>query len=196
MTIAVKTDARHDFRYARHQCLIYEGAPSHYLGDVAQTIVDKLRANHRCLYLNSPAMVAGMRSRLVAIGLEMPKFLERGDLILSSNQSHLVNGKFDVDEMITLLAEAVQKALADGYTGLWATGDMTWEFGSEKNLEKLREYERRLEQLMKETPALSGICQYHRDTLPPDAIQTALEMHPALYVNATLSRLNPDYGCA
>ena len=188
--------ARQESHHTRHQCLIYEGAPSHYLVDVAQTIIDKLHTNHRCLYLNSPAMVAGMRSRLAATGLDLPKFLERRDLILSSDQGHLINGKFDVDEMIGLLADAVQKALHDGYAGLWATGDMTWEFGSEKNLEKLREYERRLEKLMRKTPALSGICQYHRDTLPTDAIQTALETHPTLYVNATLSRLNPGYGCA
>jgi hypothetical protein len=141
-------------------------------------------------------MVAGMRSRLVATGLDLPAFLARRALILTSDQGHLINGKFDVDEMIALLGDAVQKAVADGYAGLWATGDMTWEFGSEKNLEKLREYERRLEDLMRKAPALSGICQYHRDTLPPDAVQTALEMHPALYVNSTLSRLNPEYGCA
>ena len=194
--MAAQTAARHDHHHTRHQCLIYEGAPSHYLVDVAQTIVDKLHTNHRCLYLNSPAMVAGMRSRLVATGLDLPKFLERRDLILSSDQGHLINGKFVVDEMIALLAEAVQNALADGYAGLWATGDMTWEFGSEKNLEKLREYETRLEELMRKSPALSGICQYHRDTLPANAIQTALEMHSALYVNATLSQLNPNYGCA
>ena len=141
-------------------------------------------------------MVAGMRSRLVASGLDLPKFLERRDLILSSDQGHLINGKFDVDEMIAMLADAVQNALTDGYAGLWATGDMSWEFGSEKNLEKLREYEQRLEELMQKTPALSGICQYHRDTLPPYAIETATQTHRTLYLNSSLSRLNPDYGSA
>jgi len=196
LTIAAQTAARHDSPHTRHQCLIYEGAPSQYLSDVAQTIIDKLNANHRCLYLNSPAMVAGMRSRLVASGLDLPKFLERRDLILSSDQGHLINGKFDVDEMIAMLADAVQNALTDGYAGLWATGDMSWEFGSEKNLEKLREYEQRLEELMRKTPALSGICQYHRDTLPPYAIETATQTHRTLYLNSSLSRLNPDYGSA
>jgi hypothetical protein len=193
--MAAQPATAEDTDHQRHQCLIYEGAPSQYLAEVAQTIIEKLGRNHRCLYLNSPAMVAGMRSRLVALDLDLPKFLERGDLILSSDQGHLVNGKFDVDEMIMLLSRAVRQALADGYAGLWATGDMTWEFGSEKNLDKLLEYERRLEDLMRKTPGLSGICQYHRDTLPPHAIAIALQSHPILYLNSSLSRLNPDYRC-
>ena len=53
--------------------------------------------------------------------------------------------------MLAMLADAINDALAHGYAGLWATGDMTWE--------------------------LSGICQYHRDTLPEDALQVALSKH-------------------
>ncbi len=36
--------------------------------------------------------------------------------------------------MLHKLEDALDQALSDGYKGLWATGDMTWEFGSEKNL--------------------------------------------------------------
>jgi hypothetical protein len=140
-------------------------------------------------------MVAGMRSQLAAAGLNLAEHTESGALVLSSDQSHLVGGRFDVDGMLSLLNDAVCQALEAGYTGLWASGDMTWEFGSETNLDKLLEYERRLEELMQKNPALSGVCQYHRDTLPPQAIEAALEVHPVLYINATLSRFNQHYRC-
>lgn len=177
----------------RHQCLIYAGAPSSHLPEIAQTLVERRKANHRCLYLNSPAMVAGMRSQLAAAGLDLQAEVERGSLILSSDQGHLMDGKFDVDRMVRLLSDAVNQALADGYLGLWAAGDMTWEFGSEANLDKLLHYERKLEDFMKRNAALSGVCLYHRDTLPPHAIETALATHPALFISATLSQLNPRY---
>lgn len=177
----------------QHQCFVYGGAPSSHLADIAQTLIRKLKGNRRCLYLNSPPMVAGMRWHLSAAGLDLAKQVERGALILSSDQSHLVDGKFDVDRMIGLLAAAVDQVLDDGYLGLWASGDMTWEFGSESNLDKLLDYERRLEEFMRENPALSGICLYHRDTLPAHAIETALLTHPSLYVSASLSELNPRY---
>jgi hypothetical protein len=95
--------------------------------------------------------------------------------------------------MIELLRVAVEQSIRDGYVGLWATGDMAWEFGSERNLGKLFDYERKLEQLMQIQPALSGVCQYHRDTLPDQALHIAVEGHKALYLNSMLSRLNPEY---
>jgi hypothetical protein len=177
----------------RHQCLIYEGAPSKHLGSLARTIIDKLKANNRCLYLNSPPMVAGIRSYLSAGGLDLRKEIERGALILSSDQGHLVNGRFEVKRMLDMLTNAVRQALADGYTALWATGDMTWEFGNERNLTKLLEYEWKLEEFMQDTPAIGGVCQYHRDTLPLKVIHEALYTHKAVYINDTLTRLNACY---
>jgi hypothetical protein len=155
---------------ARHQCMIYEGSPAKHLPGLAQVIREKLRANNRCLYLNSPPMVAGIRSYLAAEGLDVAQEVNDGSLVLSSDSGHLVNGVFDVARMLAMLAEAVNDALAHGYAGLWATGDMTWELGSEKNFGKLMEYECGLEEMFRDFPALSGICQYHRDTLPEDAL--------------------------
>jgi hypothetical protein len=173
--------------------MIYEGAPSSHLAEISRTLLQRRQENYRCLYLNSPAMVAGMRSLLAAAGLDLNAEIQRGALILSSDQGHLVGGKFDPAAMIGALSAALDKALADGFSGLWASGDMTWEFGSEANLAKLLEYERSLEAFMQSHPKLCGVCLYHRDTLPLHAIQTALITHPALYVSATLTQLNPAY---
>jgi MEDS: MEthanogen/methylotroph, DcmR Sensory domain len=177
----------------RHQCLIYEGSPAKHLRGVAQLVRENLKVNKRCLYLNSPPMVAGMRSYLAAAGLDVAQEVSSGSLVLSSDASHLVNGRFDVDRMLGMLADAVNEAVVEGYTGLWATGDMTWEFGSEKNFGKLLEYECGLEEMFGSHPALSGVCQYHQDTLPDNALHVALSRHRALYVNETLSRINPFY---
>jgi hypothetical protein len=181
---------------ARHQCMIYEGSPAKHLPGLAQVIREKLRANNRCLYLNSPPMVAGIRSYLAADGLDVAQDVNNGSLILSSDSGHLVNGVFDVARMLGMLADAVNDALAHGYAGLWATGDMTWELGSEKNFGKLMEYECGLEEMFRDLTALSGICQYHRDTLPEDALQVALSKHRGIYLNETLSRINPFYSPA
>lgn len=176
---------------SRHQCLIYEGAPSKHIGSIAPAIIDKLKMNNRCLYLNSPPMVAGMRSYLSAAGVDVMKEMEKGALILSSDQGHLVNETFDVDRMLTMLRNALKQALADGYEALWATGDMTWEFGNERNLTKLLEYECRLEDLLQKNAAIGGICQYHRDTLPLEVMQIALCTHQTVCINDTLTRLSP-----
>lgn len=95
--------------------------------------------------------------------------------------------------MMHTLRDAVHQALHDGFHGLWATGDMSWEFGPKRDFSKLMEYECRLEEFIRQQPALSGICLYHADTLPREAMLDGLSTHSSLFLNETLSRMNPHY---
>lgn len=178
----------------RHQCMIYRGSPAVHLPGLVRVVEKKLAAKLQVLYLNSPPMVAGLRSYLAAAGIDVAAETARGALILSSDESHLVAGRFDSERMLDLLDAALSHALAAGYTGLWAAGDMSWEFGPEKNYGKLRDYERGLEALLQRRPELQGICQYHLDTLPSALGAEALYLHRACYINDTLSLLNHHYG--
>jgi MEDS: MEthanogen/methylotroph, DcmR Sensory domain len=177
----------------RHQCLIYEGSPSRYLPALAATLKEKLDDNHRCLYLNSPVMVAGLRSCLASQGLDVFHHTTKGSLVLSSDRHHLFDGCFNVERMLADLEDAIESSSKEGYKGLWATGDVSWEFGPQKDFSKLLEYERRLEEFLQRHPAFSGICQYHADSLPREALRQGVLTHPSLFINETLSRINPDY---
>lgn len=173
--------------------MIYDGAPSRMLPALASAIRRQLDAGRRCMYLNTPAMVAGFRSRLYADGCNVELEVERGALVLASDHDHLVGGRFDVDTMIRTLETAAAQAVTDGYTGLFATGDMTWELGPDRDFTTIIDYEWQLEQLFRRQPALSGICQYHRDLLPRQSVRDGAVSHASLFVNATLSRVNPFY---
>lgn len=177
----------------RHQCLIYAGSPAKQLPALAALIKTQRKANRRCMYLNSPAMIAGIRSYLAAAGLKVVDEVAEGTLVFSSQQDHFVNGRFDTDRMLGMLSQAVEDALSDGYDGLFATGDMSWEFGKDTNFVELLEYELGLEELFRKHPCLHGVCQYHQEILPIDVIQTGLCTHRGVFVNETLSRVNPHY---
>ena len=178
----------------RHQCLIYRGAPSLQLPVVVKLIQQKLEQNIRCLYLNSPPMVAGLKSYLAAAGVDVDYELMRKSLITSSDRPHLIGGNnFSVDGLMDDLELTLDQALLDGYAGLWATGDMTWELGPEVGSGKLVEYEWRLERFFRTHPELGGVCQYHIDSLPGFAVRQGLSTHPKLFINDTLSTLNPHY---
>jgi len=88
-------------------------------------------------------MVVGLRSYLFAAGTDVPKEIMKGSLVLSSDQRHLKNGSFDIDRMMKMLSAALNQALIEGYQELFATGDMSWEFGPEKDFSKVLEYEQR-----------------------------------------------------
>ena len=180
-------------RIPRHQCVIYDGSPAKLLPAMAAHIKEKLKENIRCLYLNSPSMVAGLRSYLFAIGVDVVAEVAMGRLILTSEQHQIKEGQFDSGMMLQELEEAVNQALVDGFNGLWATGDMTWEMGRDRNLKKLVEYEWHLDKLLQKYVHLSGICQYHVGSLSGEMAANALINHSAIYVNETLTHINPHY---
>ena len=176
---------------SRHQCLIYTGAPSQKLSLLARALQTKLVEGYRCLYLNSPPMVAGMRSTLASMDSDVAE-LVKDSLILSSDT--VSSGKnFDTGVMLGKLEDLLDQAIKDGYKGLWASGDMTWEFGQSKDFSKLMEYEIGLEEIFHRRQELCGICQYHHDTLPRDAMRQSLLIHPTVVINETLKIINPHY---
>lgn len=178
----------------RHQCLVYEGSPSRHLEAIAACIKRRLDENYRCLYLNSKPMVAGLRSYLAALGVDVAEECARTSLVLSSDASHLGrSGVFNIDRMLRLLETALDEALRDNFSGLFASGDMTWEFGPRKDYSKLLEYEWRLERLFREHPQLAAVCQYHIDTLPREALRTGTIFHETIFVDETLCVPNPNY---
>jgi hypothetical protein len=138
-------------------------------------------------------MVAGMLSYLAAAGVDVAREVGRKSLVVSSEQQHLDDGRFDVDRMMEGLKNALHLALEDGYEGLWASGDMTWEMGSDTDFSNLLDYEQQLEAFFQEHTEMSGICQYHANTLPPQAVRQGLIAHRSIFVNETLSLINPYY---
>ena len=70
---------------------------------------------------------------------------------------------------------------------------MSWELGPAKDLVMLLEYEWGLEQIFRRRPQLRGICQCHRNMLPPDLVRDGLQSHSSIVINKTLSRINPYY---
>jgi hypothetical protein len=179
---------------SRHQCFVYEGAPSEHLGSLAAIISKKLNDNYRCLYLNSPEMVEAMRSSLQSLKVKVADETERTRLLLTSATAVSPDGRFDADLMMNRLEDAVVQALRDGFKGLFATGDMTWELGAFKDsFATLIDYESRLEKLFHKQPALCGVCQYHQDTLSPEMMRAGLLSHQAVFINDTLSRINSFY---
>jgi hypothetical protein len=176
----------------RHQCLLYEGNLSKQLPALAAAMETKLKWNYRCLYYGAPAVISDLRRYLAATGTDVAAEVSEGRLIFSSERQ-LVNGRFDAQAMMSSVADALEKSLQDGYAGLWATGDVGWEIGSTDEAFRIPEYERQIEQLFHQYPQFSGVCQYHVDTLPPTAVGEALLVHPTIFINENLTRVNRHY---
>jgi hypothetical protein len=177
----------------RHQCLIYDGSPAKILTVLASEIKRMLDKRWRCLYLNSSAWVTAMQSHLLRAGVDVPSAIESTSLILTSDQNQLRGNRFDGDALLQVLTDSLNQTTRDGYEGFWASGDISWELGEDQDLQKLLEYEWKLEEYFTTHKNLIIICQYHLDVLPRDVVYHSLYTHPAVFIHPTLSHVNPIY---
>jgi hypothetical protein len=96
---------------------------------------------------------------------------------MTAKEAYLRDGQFDPDSMIQLLSDETDKALAEGYAALRATGEMTWALAGEPGSERLVEYEARVNELFARKPCY-GLCQYDRRRFDADMLLDILHVHP------------------
>lgn len=178
---------------ARHMCMIYSGRPASLLARIIPLIIERIEKNDRVLIFANPGMVATAKRSLVFAGLDLEEEVAKGSVSFTSERPLNKANGFDPSRLIKHLSSAVDNAVRDGYNGLWVSGDMTWVFGEERNLKRLLDYEWELEKLLQRKPALSGVFQYHQNTLPLHVLGDALLTQPATYLNHTLHRVNPFF---
>jgi hypothetical protein len=79
--------------------------------------------------------------------------------------------------MIGLLREETDRALAEGYSALRVTGEMTWALAGEPGSECLVEYESMLNEFFPNSSCYA-ICQYDRRRFDADMLLDILQTHP------------------
>ena len=118
-------------------------------------------------------------------GLETEPYLASGQLrVLLACDVYLQERRFDVARMLAYVGQVMQRAQAEGYPALRATGEMTWALrGTEEAL--LIEYESAVNALFVGSTCL-GLCQYHRQRFDPELLSRLLAAHPATIVAEAL----------
>ncbi len=160
-----------------HLCLIYE-TPSEQFAAVIPFIRAGLERGEKCVYIaddNTASVVLdAMRTR----GIDVDSAVRSGALaVITKKEAYLREGYFDPDLMIRFLRENVAAAKAQDFKALRATGEMTWALGKETGVERLMEYEAKLNYLFPEYDIVA-ICQYNRNRFHPEVILDMIRTHP------------------
>jgi signal transduction histidine kinase len=98
-------------------------------------------------------------------------------VILSRDDAYTREGVFDPDGMIDLLRTETERSLAEGYSALRVTGEMTWALRGLPGSERLMEYENRLNEFFPGNQCLA-ICQYDRRCFDAAVLLEVLSAHP------------------
>lgn len=170
-------------QHGDHYCGIYSTEEEHRT-IITDFLTEGVERGEKMIYIINVQTAEDLRARLLETGIDVDALIRRGQLvILTTRDAYLRGGQFDPDTMISMLRAEVQKALDDGYTGLRATGEMTWALTGEPGSERLIEYESRLAEFFPGSKC-SAICQYDRRRFDSDVLLDTVYAHPKVLLGS------------
>ena len=96
--------------------------------------------------------------------------------VLDSRQVQLAPGRLDPGHLNAAYAAATSQAVAAGFSGLWASVDMSWAAGAAPD--ELVGFESEAFRLFT-SRELTAICHYDTRVFPPGQVTAACRAHPA-----------------
>ncbi len=188
----MSTPPRVVYQQGDHVCTLFM-SPEEQLSAATEYIKQGLDRQERCLYVCGEQSPDEFREALRAADIDVAGEEARGALILlTKHEGHLKGGSFKPARMIEMLHDAVRDALADGFAGLCAAGDMTWLLDDAPGSAEVVEYEARLNEFYQTNKAL-GLCQYNRRRLPAAVLDHCMATHPTVRVHGSILLTNPFY---
>src|SRR3984893_12935345 len=174
-----------------HICLIYE-SQGEQLAMPVPSIRMGLERGEKCIFIAPEKTLRDVNEGLHAIGIDVDEAVNSGRLAVASQEdTYLRNGHFEPDKMTRFLADALEPAIASGFSGLRVVGEMTWALGGDPGTGPLIEYEAKLNYFVRDNP-VAVTCQYDRNRFSPEVILNVIRTHPiVIYGNFVCS--NPYY---
>jgi PAS domain S-box-containing protein len=160
-----------------HLCLIYETREEQF-ATIIPFVRIGLERGEKCVYIADDNTAAAVLAAMHGHGIDVDGALESGALsVISKKEAYLREGYFDPDLMIGFLRDAIEEAKKEGFMAIRATGEMTWALGDEIGVERLLEYEAKLNYFIPKN-GIIAICQYNRKRFNPEIIRDIIRTHP------------------
>jgi GAF domain-containing protein/PAS domain-containing protein len=154
-------------------------------------ILAGFKNNEKCIYIvdeNTKNSIIEDFRKIV----DIDTYLNTNQLeLLTKEEAYLKEGYFDPDKMIELLKINEKKALNNGFSGLRVTGEMTWVFTKLPGVERLIEYEAKLNYFFPNSKCIA-LCQYNEKKFDPHILLDIIHTHPFIIIYNTLYK-NPRY---
>lgn len=158
-----------------HACLIYD-TPAEQLAVAAAYVRAGLDAGERCVYLVGDRRLSDVIDALEAARVDVVREVASGALQFDTTaRAYLGGGTFDPRSTIGLILQKRSAAIAAGYTGLRAAGEMGWAADGQV---PIVEYERELNDAVFGSGRVTGLCQYERSQFAPSRLADVVDAHP------------------
>ncbi|MFQ5804377.1 MAG: MEDS domain-containing protein [Candidatus Methylomirabilales bacterium] len=182
-TYALRTTS--DLAPGDHVCCLYE-RDEERRSLLTPYVRQGLERGEKVLYVVGADLAEAVLGYLRDDGLAVDPHLISGQMsIFTVDEAFKREGVSGPEGMITLLRSESERALAEGYTALRVTGEMTWALAGLPDSNRLIGYEAMLNTFFHDSKCL-GICLYDRRRFDPAVLLDVLATHPMVVVGAEL----------
>jgi hypothetical protein len=174
----------------RHICLPFETASEKETA-LLSFFLEGLAHGERCLFVGTRDEYENLGLALEDQGICSLRAESRGALLFrTAEEQYLEDGVFKPETVLGRIQREIEKALADGFTGLRASGALL-DTPTDDVWRQIVWYEAQINDSFARLPFV-GLCRYPRSIVPPSRVQDVLRTHPLAIVRGE-SCDNPFY---
>lgn len=174
-----------------HLVLIYEKTEE-MIKIISSYVMRSLLKNEKCIYVDSDddkeLILESLHNKI-----KINKYLEKKQLIfLNKSEAYSEGGEFIPDKMIDLLKKMSIEAVTEGYNGISITGELSWVLKYGDGIQRIIEYEWKLnEEVFGQFP-ISAICRYQIKHFSDETLINIIQLHPYIIYKNKVNE-NPFY---
>lgn len=175
-----------------HACLIYNSDEKRK-SIISEFLSKGLSNGEKIAYVVDTMSVEDVHDWLMSIGVDIHKNNDKKETldIFRTEDFYCPKGKFVPEDIFNNLGAYYQSMISEGYSGLRASGEMSWSQKDFPGSERLIEYEAGLNKLFFKYP-IKAICQYDARLFGGDIILNVLKVHPFIIFEGQIVR-NPYF---
>jgi hypothetical protein len=174
-----------------HLCLIFDDeAQRHKI--VSEYLAAGLNHGELVRYFADVTPPQAIRTRLIDLGVELSQAEEAGSFgITRAEDAYCPNGHIMPQDVVKNAKARYAMAQQAGYRGSRVCGEMTWVLRRAADINRLLEYEARLNLINEAFPYI-GMCQYDARQFDGATLFKVLQVHPYMIAQGQIVR-NPFY---
>ncbi|MDD3581592.1 MAG: MEDS domain-containing protein [Desulfobacca sp.] len=162
-----------------HLCFAYD-TPQEHIAVLTPYLLEGLKRQARVIYIADIHPAQEILSYLWRKGVDPERYQAGGQLlILNRYETYIRQESFDPDKMVDFVQSEIKRAISEGYSGLVATGEMTWALRGHPGSERLVEYEMKLDYSILNNKSIC-LCQYNRHHFDLQLIDEVMAVHPLI----------------
>jgi hypothetical protein len=179
-----------NFPAGTHMCYIFnEDDEKRNL--IAKYIESGLRGGEIVRYFAETPSAGTLNEMLSDLGVKPPVVRPGQFQLAKAAETYCPDGTFIPERMLAGLRTIYDEAIADGYAGARASGEMGWALQGLPGSDRLIEYEALINTIVEEHP-ITALCQYDARRFGGDTLFDVLSVHPMMVVRGQIVR-NPYY---